>query len=196
MERRKFMLTTTAMLATGGLALAGCTTTTETSASKASGDAGKRQSINASINETLSRLYTTANGSRELVSKARGVLVFPSVVSAAFIVGGQYGEGALRVGGQTVGYYSTATGSFGLQAGAQSKALIFLFMTQDALDKFRNSEGWAVGADATVAVLKVGANGNLDTTTATAPVEAFVLTNAGLMAGVSLEGTKVTRLNI
>lgn len=196
MERRKFMLTTTAMLATGGLALAGCTTTTQTSASKASGDAGKRQSIDAGVNETLARLYTTANGSRELVAKARGVLVFPSVVSAAFVVGGQYGEGALRVGGRTVGYYSTAAGSFGLQAGAQSKALIFLFMTQDALDKFRNSEGWAVGADATVAVLKVGANGNIDTTTATAPVEAFVLTNAGLMAGVSLEGTKVTKLNI
>lgn len=79
-----------------------------------------------------------------------------------------------------------------------SKAIIFLFMTQDALDRFRNSEGWAAGVDATVAVVKIGANGNIDTSTATAtaPVEAFVLTNAGLMAGVSLEGTKVTRLKI
>ncbi|KAE8753542.1 hypothetical protein FSO04_44595 [Paraburkholderia madseniana] len=102
----------------------------------------------------------------------------------------------MRVGGQTVGYYSTAGGSFGLQIGAQSKAIIFLFMTQDALDRFRNSDGWAVGADATVAVVKVGANGNIDTSTATAPVQALVLTNAGLMAGVSPEGTKVTRLRI
>ncbi|WP_338925245.1 hypothetical protein IHE33_06620 [Mycetohabitans endofungorum] len=196
MERRKFIVTTSALLASGGLALTGCTMTTQTSASRASGNAAKRQSINTSVNETLARLYTTANGSRELVAKSRGVLVFPSVVSAAFIVGGQYGEGALRVGGETAGYYSTATGSFGLQAGAQSKALVFLFMTQDSLDKFRNSEGWAVGADATVAVLKVGVNGKIDTTTATAPVQAFVLTNAGLMAGVSLEGTKVTKLKL
>ncbi|OXC74873.1 Lipoprotein [Caballeronia sordidicola] len=122
--------------------------------------------------------------------------MFPSVLSAGFWVGGQYGEGSLRVGGRTVGYYSTVAGSFGLQIGAQSKAIIFLFMTQEALDKFRNSAGWAVGADATVAALKVGANGNIDTSTETAPVQAFVLTNAGLMSGVSLEGTKVSRLNI
>jgi lipid-binding SYLF domain-containing protein len=108
---------------------------------------------------TLARLYATTSGSPELVSKARGVLVFPSVIQGGFWVGGQYGEGALREGGQTAGYYSTAGGSFGLQIGAQSKAIIFLFMTQDALDRFRNSDGWAVGADATVAVVKIGANG-------------------------------------
>ncbi|HEY1213509.1 MAG TPA: YSC84-related protein [Bryobacteraceae bacterium] len=124
------------------------------------------------------------------------MLVFPSVISAGFWVGGEYGEGALRVGGKTTGYYSTVAGSFGLQIGAQSEAIIFLFMTQEALDKIRNSEGWAVGVDATVAALKIGANGNLDTSTATAPVQAFVLTNAGLMAGVSLEGTKVSRLKL
>jgi lipid-binding SYLF domain-containing protein len=156
----------------------------------------KRQQIDAGIDTTLSRLYTMVNGSHELVSKSRGQLIFPSVLAAGFVVGGQYGEGALRVGGRTTGYYNTVTGSFGLQIGAQSKALIFLFMTQDSLDKFRNSEGWAVGADATVALLKVGANGQIDTSTATAPVEAFVLTNTGIMAGVSLEGTKVSRLKI
>jgi lipid-binding SYLF domain-containing protein len=196
MRRRQFILTTGAALATGSLGLAGCTTTSPKSASSTAGNAGKRQSINADVDSTLARLYSTANGSRELVAKARGVLVFPSVIQAGFWVGGQYGEGALRVGGQTAGYYSTAGGSFGLQIGAQSKAIIFLFMTQDALDRFRNSEGWAAGVDATVAVVQVGANGNIDTSTATAPVEAFVLTNAGLMAGVSLEGTKVTRLKI
>ena len=135
-------------------------------------------------------------GSHELLAKSRGVLVFPEVIQAGFIVGAQYGEGALRVGGATVGYYSTASGSFGLQAGAQSKALIFAFMTQDSLDKFRATDGWAAGADASVALVTVGANGVIDTNTATHPVEAFVLTNAGLMADVSLAGTKVTRLNI
>jgi lipid-binding SYLF domain-containing protein len=193
MRRRQFILTTSATLAASSLGLTGCTTT---SASKASDNADKRQSINAGVDATLARLYTTVNGSHELVSKARGVLVFPSVIQAGFWIGGQYGEGVLRVGGQTAGYYSTAGGSFGLQIGGQSKSIVYLFMTLDALERFRNSEGWAVGADATVAVVKVGANGNIDTSTATAPVQAFVLTNAGLMAGVSLEGTKITRLRI
>jgi lipid-binding SYLF domain-containing protein len=196
MDRRQFILTTSAVLAGSGMGLAGCTTTPPRSGSASSEDAGKRRSINADVDSTLARLHTTANGSRELVAKARGVLVFPAVIQAGFWIGGQYGEGALRVGGQTAGYCSTAGGSFGLQIGAQSKAIIFLFMTQDALDRFRNSEGWAAGVDATVAAVKIGANGNVDTSTATAPVEAFVLTNAGLMAGVSLEGTKVTRLRI
>ncbi|MGF6771442.1 lipid-binding SYLF domain-containing protein [Paraburkholderia sp. GAS199] len=195
MQRRNFMLKTTAALAFGGLALAGCTTN-GSNHDNASTDSSKRQSIDASVDGTMSRLYTTVKGSRELVSKARGVLVFPSVLQAGFIVGGQYGEGSLRVGGGTVGYYSTISGSFGLQAGAQSKAIIFLFMTQDALDKFRNSDGWAAGGDASVALVKMGANGAIDTTTATAPVEVFVLTNAGLMADVSLQGTKVSRLKI
>jgi lipid-binding SYLF domain-containing protein len=197
MQRRNFMLKTTAALAFGGLALAGCTTTSPSS-SKATPatDASKRQSIDAAVDGTMSRLFTTVPGSRELVSKARGVLVFPSVIQAGLIVGGQYGEGALRVGGTSVGYYSTASGSFGLQAGAQSKAIIFLFMTQDSLDKFRNADGWSVGGDASVALVKVGANGVIDTTTATAPVQVFVLTNTGLMGDLSLQGTKVSRLKI
>ncbi|HEY3599233.1 MAG TPA: YSC84-related protein [Paraburkholderia sp.] len=195
MQRRNFILKSTAALAFGSLSLAGCTTTKGTGESAAT-DMSKRQSINASVDGTMSRLYTSVQGSRELVAKARGILVFPSVLQVGFVVGGQYGEGSLRVGGSTVGYYSTVSGSFGLQAGAQSKAIIFLFMTQDALDKFRSSDGWSVGADASVALVKIGANGVVDTTTATAPVEVFVLTNTGLMADVSLAGTKVSRLNI
>lgn len=179
----------------GSLALAGCTTTQNTPDS-ASTNASTRASIDASVNATLSRLYSNVPGSRELVAKSRGVLVFPNVIQAGFFVGGQTGNGALRVGGATVGYYNTSSLSFGLQAGAQSKAVIFLFMTQDALNKFRNSDGWAAGADASVAVLKIGANGAVDTTTATSPVEVFVLTNAGLMGDVSVNGTKVTKLHL
>ncbi|ACC70240.1 YSC84-related protein [Paraburkholderia phymatum] len=195
MQRRNFMLKSTAALAFGTLALAGCTTT-KSSGESAATDMSKRQSIDASVDGTMSRLYTTVKGSRELVAKSRGILVFPSVLQVGFVVGGQYGEGALRVGGASVGYYSTISGSFGLQAGAQSKAIIFCFMTQDALDKFRNSDGWSVGADASVALVKLGANGVVDTTTATAPVQAFILTNAGLMADVSLAGTKVSKLKV
>jgi lipid-binding SYLF domain-containing protein len=122
--------------------------------------------------------------------------VVPSVISAGFWFGAQYGQGVLRIGGQTNGYYSITAASFGLQIGAQSKAIVMLFMNQPALDEFVHSQGWAAGVDATVAVLQVGANGNVDTSTAMSPVEAFVLTNGGLMAGVSLEGTKISRLII
>jgi lipid-binding SYLF domain-containing protein len=195
MQRRNFILKSSAALAFGSLALAGCTTTSKTGESAAT-DMSKRQSIDASVDGTMSRLYSTVTGSRELVAKSRGVLVFPSVLQVGFVIGGQYGEGALRVGGSSVGYYSTVSGSFGLQAGAQSKAIIFCFMTQDALDRFRSADGWSVGADASVALVKMGANGAVDSTTATAPVEVFILTNAGLMADVSLAGTKVTRLKI
>lgn len=192
MLRRKFTLCAFGTVLAASLAVAGCTMTGESSTSGQQAD--RRHTIDTGVDSTLARLYTAANGSHELVGKARGVLVFPSVIAAGFGVGGQYGEGSLRVGGRTVGYYSTATGSIGLQIGAQSKAIIFLFMTEDALDRFRNSEGWSVGGDASVAVLKVGANGDVDTNTATAPVDAFVLTNSGLMAGVTLDGTKVTKL--
>ena len=195
MHRRSFIRTGSAALAVSGLTLAGFTVTLGDALATESNSA-KRQEIDAKVHATLSRLYETVKGSKELVGKANGVLVFPSVLKVGFIAGGEYGEGALHVGGKSAGYYSTVSGSFGLQAGAQSKAVIFLFMTHDALSKFRNSKGWSVGGEGSVALLKVGANGEIDTTTATAPVEAIVLTNAGLMGDVSLSGTKVSRLKI
>jgi lipid-binding SYLF domain-containing protein len=194
MQRRILVTASTAILALGCLALDGCTANRNAGTEQAAGAADQRRSIDADVDSTIQRLYSSVSGSRELVGKARGVLVFPSVLQAGLVVGAEYGKGALRVGGSTVGYYSTTSGSFGLQAGAQSKALIFLFMTQDALDKFRNSNGWSAGADASVAVLRMGANGAIDTTTATKPVTAIVLTNAGLMADASLQGTKISRL--
>jgi len=195
MQRRSFLLNGAAALALANLGLVACTTTSGSGTSPAT-DMSKRQSIDASVDGTLSRLFSTVTGSKELAAKAQGILVFPSVLQVGFIVGGQYGEGALRVGGVSVGYYSTVSGSFGLQAGAQSKAIIFLFMTSEALASFRGSNGWSVAGDASVALVKVGANGSIDTTTATAPVEVIILTNSGLMADVSLAGTKVSRLNI
>lgn len=158
--------------------------------------ASQRQEIDAGYDATLSRLYQNARGARELVAKARGVLIFPSVLAAGFVVGGEYGKGALRVGGQPAGYYQTVSGSLGWQLGAQSKAIIFLFMTQDALNRFLKGNGWTVGADASVALLKVGANGDIDLNTAQQPVIGFVMTNAGLMANLTLEGTKVSKLDM
>ncbi|HWT35479.1 MAG TPA: YSC84-related protein [Paraburkholderia sp.] len=195
MRRRNFLRTSAAVLTLAGIAPARFPTAMQ-AAVAAESNASKRQEIDAKVHGTLAKLYETVKGSKELVSKANGVLVFPSVIKVGFIAGGEYGEGALHVGGKSVGYYSTISGSFGLQAGAQSKAIIFLFMTHDALSSFRNSKGWSVGGEGSVALLKVGANGEIDTTTATAPVEAIVMTNAGLMGDVSLSGTKVSRLKI
>ncbi|KVC83686.1 hypothetical protein WJ47_30930 [Burkholderia ubonensis] len=195
MQKRNLALKAAAALIVGSLALAGCTTTPDKPDTAAT-NASKRQAIDSSVDATLSRLYSTVKGSRELVAKSRGVLVFPEVLQAGFIVGGQSGNGALRVGGSTVGYYNTSSLSVGLQAGAQSKAIVFLFMTQESLNEFRSSDGWAAGAGASVALVKMGANGAVDTNTATAPVQVFVLTNAGLMGDVSINGTKVTKLKI
>ena len=178
--------------------LAGCSTTASVS-KPADGDtpstAESRHAVDASYHETLERLYAGTPGSRELVAKARGVLVFPRVISAGLVVGGAYGEGQLREHGRVEGYYRTTTGSIGWQIGAQSRAIVILFMTDDSLQRFKASKGWSGGADASVAVLTAGANGAIDANAAQAPTSAFIMTNAGLMAGATLQGTKITRID-
>jgi lipid-binding SYLF domain-containing protein len=195
MTASRFILKASFAIALASAALSGCTTTGN-EAPTAATDASRAQSINSDVDATLSRLYQTVPGSREMVGKARGILVFPRVIQAGIGVGGEHGDGALRVGGSTVGFFSTSSASVGATLGVQSKSVIYLFMTQDALDKFRNSNGWSVGGDASVALVKVGANGSIDTTTGTHPVEVFVLTNSGLMGDLSLGGTKISKLEI
>src|SRR5690606_31923133 len=118
----------------------------------------QRSKIDEASDATLKRLYEAVPGSREYVERAHGVLVFPEAVSGGFIVGVEHGKGVLRTGGQHAGYYSISAGSVGFQAGAQSRAIVILFMTPEALNDFRNSTGWTSGVDATVAVATVGAN--------------------------------------
>ena len=175
----------------GAMAMTACTTTQPETSSAPRADA---TTINTRANAALERLYQTAPGSKEMVQRAKGVLIFPSVIGGSFVVGVEHGRGVLRVAGNNRGYYSTTGASIGWQAGGQSKAVIYVFNTQEALDKFLKSDGWSVGADATVAAGKIGANGSVDTTTAGAPVTSYVLTNAGLEAGVSLQGTKITKV--
>jgi lipid-binding SYLF domain-containing protein len=170
------------------LTLPGCTTTPPSHTEE--GHADLRE-INANVDLALAKLYDTVPSSRDLVHRAKGVVVFPSILQAGFVVGGEYGKGALRVGNSTQEYLRLTAGSVGWQLGAQSKAVVLVFMTQDALEKFRHSNGWEVGADATVAVATIGANGDIDTNTAQKPIIGFVTTNAGLMAGVSLQGAKI-----
>jgi len=194
MNRRRFVF----QVAGSGLLVAtafttGCTTTGTSAKSDAP---AKKQEIDAGVDGALNRLYSSVNGSHELAQRAQGILVFPRVIAAGFIVGGEYGEGSLRSHGATVGYYSTAHASFGLTAGGQSKAEIIMFMTREAYSKFLASTGWTAGADANVAIAKVGANGQLDTLTTQQPVIGFVQANAGLMVDVSLNGAKISKLNL
>jgi len=193
MKTKLLAIASAVALGVGGIT--GCSTTT-TTAAHASDPVAKRHSIDASVDSALSRLYAQDPGSREMIGKARGVLVFPSIVAAGFVVGGSYGEGALRVRGRTAEYYSTAAGSVGLLAGAESKSVYLLFMTDEALAKFRASKGWTVGADASVTLLNVGASATVDSKTAQQEIVGYVLTNGGLMANVSLEGTKITPISI
>ena len=180
-----------AALAASALTMTACTTTKPDTASAPRSDS---TTVNTRANAALERLYQTAPGSKEMVQRAKGVLIFPSVIGGSFVVGVEHGRGVLRVGGSNRGFYSTTAASIGWQAGGQSKAVIYVFNTQEALDKFLKSDGWSVGADATVAAGRIGANGSVDTTTAQAPVTSYVLTNAGLEAGVSLQGTKITKV--
>jgi len=123
------------------------------------------------------------------------VLVFPTVLKAGFGVGGEYGEGAMRVGGKTVGYYNTVAASFGFQLGAQARSVIIMFMTPEALAGFRRVEGFKVGVDGSVAIIVVGAGGSIDTDKVTSPVIGFILDPKGLMYNLTLEGSKITRIS-
>jgi len=162
--------------------------------SPAGSRAATAREIDVSVDVALERFTTEVKGAKEFLAAAKGVLVFPSVIKAGFGIGGEYGEGALRIDGRTVDYYNTVAASFGLQLGAQSKTILLLFMEQGALDKFRKSEGWKVGVDGSVALVTVGVGGALDTENIQDPIVGFVFGQKGLMYNLTLEGAKITRL--
>ncbi|MGQ9647074.1 MAG: lipid-binding SYLF domain-containing protein [Thermodesulfobacteriota bacterium] len=149
--------------------------------------------IEANVDAAL-KLFTQVKGGKELLQKAKGILVLPGVFKAGLVVGGEYGEGALRIGGKTVNYYSIAAGSFGLQIGAQKKNIIICFMEENALKTFRASAGWKVGADGSVAVLNVGAGVSIDSTQIENPIVSVIFGQKGLMANATIEGAKLTKI--
>jgi lipid-binding SYLF domain-containing protein len=151
--------------------------------------------IDADVRATADKFASQVRGARELASKAEGVLVFPSVVKAGFGFGGEYGEGALLVRGRPNTYYNIISASFGFQLGVQSRAVIIMFMTRDALDQFDATAGWKVGVDGSVVLVTLGADGAIDTNNLTSPVIGFVLDQKGLMYNLTLEGSKITRIN-
>lgn len=156
--------------------------------------AGKAE-IDASANEALHSFVRQVPGARELSNKAAGILVFPSVVKAGFGIGGEYGEGILLNKDRVEGYYNIISASFGFQLGVQERTVIIMFMTQEALAGFERRAGWKVGVDGSVAIITVGVGGGIDTDKITSPVIGFILDPKGLMYNLTLEGTKISRIN-
>jgi lipid-binding SYLF domain-containing protein len=151
--------------------------------------------LEAEANETLHSFVRQVAGARELANKAAGILVFPSVVKAGIGIGGEYGEGILLDQKKVQGYYNIISASFGFQLGVQDRSIIIMFMTQDALDGFRRRAGWKVGVDGSVTIITVGVGGSIDSEEVVSPVIGFVLDPAGLMYNLTLEGTKISRID-
>ena len=154
----------------------------------------RRRPIDAAANETLHSFVRQIPGARELAQKAAGILVFPSVVKAGIGLGGEYGEGVLLNQQKVEGYYNLISASFGFQLGVQQRSIIIMFMTQDALAGFQNRAGWKVGVDGSVTVITVGVGGSIDSDKVVSPVIGFVLDPKGLMYNLTLEGSKISRI--
>ena len=151
--------------------------------------------IEVEVDVAIERFHEQVIGGSKLIEAAKGVLVMPNVFKGALLLGGEYGEGALRINGQTVDYYSTASGSIGIQVGAQKKDIFLLFMTDEALQQFRDAKGWETGLDGNVAFWKYGAGVREDTTTEKEPIIGFVIDAKGLIGDFSFKGAKFTKLD-
>ncbi|MEE8547668.1 MAG: YSC84-related protein [bacterium] len=156
--------------------------------------AATARELEISVDVALEKFYEEVTGGKEFISESKGYLLFPRVIKAGLGIGGEHGEGALRIGGRTVDYYSTTAGSVGFQLGVQQKTVLVVFMTNNSLKKFRNSSGWKAGVDGSVALIKVGAGGSVDTANIKAPIVGFVYGQKGLMYNLTLEGSKFTKL--
>jgi len=178
------------LIAGAALAAGGCASSTDPAQASA-----KRREIDTQVDSALGALFTGAPGARAVATAAEAVLVFPEVFTAGLLVGGSHGNGALRKGNTTLGYYSLNSGSVGLLAGAQTRTLYVFFMTPQALQRFEQSDGWTIGGDASVAVMDAGAMARLDKGNSPTII-GLVRNQQGFMANLSLDGTKVSRLKI
>ena len=151
--------------------------------------------INRNVDAALASMYASVPETRQLASRAKGVLVFPDIVKAGFLFGAQYGEGALRVRGKTAGYYNTAAASYGLQAGVQAFGYALFFMSDSALTYLSTSGGFELGVGPSIVVLDVGTAKALTSTTIQNDIYAVFFDQRGLMAGLGLQGSKISRMN-
>lgn len=157
--------------------------------------AASAKKIDESSDTAIEAFRDNVNGADVFLTKSAGYLVFPRVIKVGIGIGGETGEGTLRVGGKTVDYYRTSAGSIGFQLGAQAKSIVIAFMTQESLDKFRNSSGWKVGVDGSVALIDLGAGKTIDTNNLKDPVVGFIFGSKGLMYNLTLEGSKISKLD-
>jgi lipid-binding SYLF domain-containing protein len=157
--------------------------------------AASASEIDRNATEALRTLYANTPGAKDLATQAKGILVFPNIVKGGFIVAGQYGDGALRrQGGKTVGYYRSVAASYGLQAGVQSFGYVLLFMDDESLAHLEQSRGWEIGTGPSVVVLDKGFGKTLSSRTLRKGVYAFIFSQKGLMAGLGLQGSKITKI--
>ena len=159
-----------------------------------SANAASAAEIDRDVNAALKSLYGTSATARALAPRARGILVFPRIVKAGFVVGAQGGEGALRRRGRTAGYYRTAAVSFGLQAGVQSFGYAMFFMTESAMAYLNKSGGWEVGTGPNIVIVDRGAAGAMTTTTTKNGINVFFFNQKGLMAGLGIQGSKISKI--
>ena len=151
--------------------------------------------LNRDATAALNRLYASVPVAKTLAGKARGILVFPSMVKAGFMFGGQVGEGVLRKGGKTVGYYNSVAASYGLQAGIQSFGYALFFMNDAALAQLDSTRGFELGVGPSVVVVDQGRAKSMTTNTMTSDVYAFIFSQKGLMAGLGVQGSKITKIS-
>jgi lipid-binding SYLF domain-containing protein len=151
--------------------------------------------IDRGVRSALQTLYAESASARALGQKARAVLVFPSIVKGGFIVGGQYGEGALVRNGKIAGYYNTIQASYGLQAGLQKYGYALFLMTDAAIDWVNRGDGWEIGTGPSIVIVDVGKAASMTTTTLHSEIYAFFFSQKGLMGGLGLQGTKISRIN-
>jgi lipid-binding SYLF domain-containing protein len=156
--------------------------------------AASASAIDQNATQALTGLYQDTPGASALAQKSKGILVFPNIVKAGFIVAGQYGDGVLRIRNRPAGYYRSVAGSFGYQAGAQSFGYVLFFMDNASLRYLNRTDGWEVGTGPTLVVLDRGVGKNLSTTTLQKGVYAFVFNQKGLMAGIGIQGSKITKI--
>jgi lipid-binding SYLF domain-containing protein len=157
--------------------------------------AASAQEINTEVDQALRLLYSTQPRARGLARRAKAILVFPRIIKAGLIIGGQSGDGALRIGDATVGYYNISAASFGLQAGGQKFSYALFFMNDGALHYLQASDGWAIGTGPTVVVVDKGVAASMTSETLTQDVYAVPFGQKGLMAGIGLEGSKITQIH-
>jgi lipid-binding SYLF domain-containing protein len=151
--------------------------------------------INQEVTAALKQLYASNPTAKVIGEKAVSVLVFPSITKGGFIVGGQYGVGALRKAGKTVGYFNTVAGSWGFQAGIQKYGYALFFMNKKAMVTLKNRKGWELGTGPNIVIVDEGLAKSLTTTTLKDDVYAVIFDQKGLMAGIGLQGSKITRIH-